>query len=97
MTAIGIRIEFRTAKWPEQLKAVAPASCRCGAWAVGRRARRPTRFLTLYGPNGGQANHRALRAAGVRPRCYEQPALPDGPERETLFREAKRLFVAYAP
>jgi ABC-type transport system substrate-binding protein len=98
MTALGIKIEFKTAKWPENLK-----SSRGGKlmmWGVGWSAGNPDgdTFLALgYGPNKGQANHARFNLPAFN-RLYEQQrGLPDGPERERLMREAARLMVAYMP
>jgi ABC-type transport system substrate-binding protein len=51
----------------------------------------------LYGPNGGQANH-ARFSVPEFDRLYERAKrLPDGPERNALFREMNRIFLVYAP
>ncbi len=98
MSAVGLNLEFRAAKWPENLK-----NSRAGKlmmWRVGWVGSQPDgdTFLALgYGPNRGQANHARFDLAEFN-RLYEaQRTLPDGAERERLFHEAKRLFVAYAP
>jgi ABC-type transport system substrate-binding protein len=98
MSAVGIRIDFRAAKWPENLK-----NSRAGklmVWRVGWTAAQPDgdTFLALgYGPNKGQANHARFDLAEFNRIYARQRTLPDGPERDALFREAKRLFVAYMP
>jgi oligopeptide transport system substrate-binding protein len=51
----------------------------------------------LYGPNTGQSNESAFKLAEYD-RLYEKSiALPDGPERNALYREMNRLLLAYAP
>jgi ABC-type transport system substrate-binding protein len=98
MTAIGINIQFRPAKWPENLK-----NSRAGKlmmWRVGWSATQPDgdTFLALgYGPNKGQANHARFNLPAFNELYSLQQALPDGAEREAAFFEAKKLFVAYAP
>jgi ABC-type transport system substrate-binding protein len=98
MKAVGLRIDFKTAQWPENLKAT-----RAGKhmmWRAGWSAAQPDgdTFLALgYGPNIGQINYARLNLPAFNDLYYRQQRLPDGPEREALFREAKRLFVAYAP
>ena len=98
MAAIGLRIDFRPAKWPENLK-----NSRAGKlmmWRVGWSAAQPDgdTFLALgYGPNKGQANHARFDLAAYNRIYAAQRQLPDGPERERLFHDAKRLFVAWAP
>jgi ABC-type transport system substrate-binding protein len=98
MDALRIRIEFKTAKWPENLK-----SSRAGKlmmWGVGWGAGAPDgdTFLALgYGPNKGGANHARFNLPDFN-RAYEaQRLLPDGPERLALMDEAKRLMVSYMP
>ncbi len=69
-------------------------------WGLGWSAAMPdadTFFVMLYGPNGGQANHSRF----VLPefdRLYEQAKrLPNGPERNAIYREMNRLFLVYSP
>jgi ABC-type transport system substrate-binding protein len=98
MDALRIRIEFRTAKWPENLK-----SSRAGKlmmWGVGWLAGWPDSdtFLALaYGPNKGQSNHSRFDLPEFN-RLYEQQrVLPDGPERQALIDKAKKMMIAYMP
>jgi len=98
MSAVGVQIEFKPAKWPENLR-----NSRAGKlmmWRVGWSAAQPDgdTFLALgYGPNKGQANHARFDLAAFNRLYAAQRQLPDGPERERLYREAKKLFVAWAP
>jgi ABC-type transport system substrate-binding protein len=98
MDAIGIRIVFKSAKWPENLKA--SRAGKLMMWGVGWSATQPDAdtFLALgYGPNKGQANHARFDLPAFN-RLYEQQrALPDGPERRAAMDTAKRLMVAYMP
>ncbi len=98
MTAVGIRLVFKSAKWPENLK-----NSRAGKlmmWRVGWNATQPDgdTFLALgYGPNKGQANHARFDLPAYNRLYAQQRMLPDGPERFAMFRDSKKLFVAYAP
>jgi ABC-type transport system substrate-binding protein len=98
MTALGLKIEFKTAKWPENLK-----SSRGGKlmmWGVGWSAGDPDgdTFLALgYGPNKGQSNHARFNLPAFNALYEKQRGLPNGPERAALMREAARLMVAYMP
>jgi ABC-type transport system substrate-binding protein len=98
MSAIGIRIDFRIAKWPENLK-----SSRAGKlmmWGVGWSTTLPDgdTFLALgYGPNKGQANHARFDLPAFNKLYEEQKALPDGPERWAAMEAAKKLMIAYMP
>jgi ABC-type transport system substrate-binding protein len=98
MDAVGIRIVFKTAKWPENLKA--SSAGKLMMWGVGWTVNTPDaeNFLDLaYGPNKGQAN-KARFALPAYDRAYRaQKVLPDGPERQALIDECKRLVVAYMP
>jgi ABC-type transport system substrate-binding protein len=98
MDAIGIRIEFKTAKWPENLKA--SRAGKLMMWGVGWSAAQPDgdTFLGLgYGPNKGQSNHARFDLPAFN-RLYEkQRTLPDGPERQAVMEEARKLMVAYMP
>jgi ABC-type oligopeptide transport system substrate-binding subunit len=51
----------------------------------------------LYGPNSGQSNEAQFKLAEYD-RLYEKSlAVPDGEERNRLYREMNRLLIAYAP
>jgi ABC-type transport system substrate-binding protein len=96
MDAIGLRIAFRTAQWPENLKAARAG--RLMVWSLSYGA---------VAPDGLQAIGRLRGGSGFNLSGFDLPAmdalydrllaLPDGPEREALFDEAKRLAVAYMP
>ncbi|MCX7902554.1 MAG: ABC transporter substrate-binding protein, partial [Burkholderiaceae bacterium] len=98
LTAVGLRIAFKPAKWPENLK-----NSRAGKlmmWRVGWVAAQPDgdTFLALgYGPNKGGANHARFDLPAFNALYARQATLPDGSERERLFHEAKKLLIAYAP
>jgi ABC-type transport system substrate-binding protein len=96
--AVNIRIEFRIAKWPEQLKASRAGKLMMWGVAWGGVSPDGSYFLDLlYGPNKGQANHSRFDHPEYN-RLYEQQrVLPDGPEREALIRQMKLLSVAYMP
>ncbi|MBQ0957845.1 bicyclomycin resistance protein [Ideonella sp. 4Y11] len=98
LRALGLRVEFKTGKWPELLKAA-----RAGAfqmWHVGNLAAAPDSQGALQRYDGNQVGGQNM-ARFRRPEfdaIYKRlSALPDGPERETLFREAVRLSVAWMP
>ena len=98
MRAIGVRMAFRIAKWPEQLK-----RARAGAlmmWGVGFTASEPDAdyFLALaYGPNKGQANLARFELPDYDRIYQAQRSLPDGPERLAAIEQAIRLLTAYMP
>ncbi|BDI03528.1 ABC transporter substrate-binding protein [Sphaerotilus microaerophilus] len=96
--AIGIRMRFKIAQWPENLK-----SSRTGKlmmWGVAWLAGSPDgdTFLALgYGPNKGAANHARFNLPAFNELYIRQNKLPDGPERFALMQQAVKLMVAYAP
>ena len=98
MDAIGINMQFRREKWPDLLKASKAEKLQM--WGLGWSAAVPDAdsfFVMLYGPNGGQANHSRFKLPEFD-RLYEKAKrLPDGPERNALYREMNRLFLVYMP
>jgi ABC-type transport system substrate-binding protein len=98
MERLGLRIEFKVAKWPEQLKA--SRAGKLMMWGVGWSAGQPDAdtFLALgYGPNKGQANHARFDLQAFNELYESQRVLPDGPERQALINQAKKIMIAYMP
>ncbi|HUG23003.1 MAG TPA: ABC transporter substrate-binding protein [Albitalea sp.] len=98
MDAIGIRIEFKTAKWPENLKQ--STAGKLMMWGLGWSAVAPDgdTFLALgYGGNKGQANKARFDLPAFNKAYLAQKVLPNGPERQVAMDEAQRLMVAYMP
>jgi len=98
MDAIGVRMEFKTAKWPENLKA--SRAGKLMMWGVGWSAGDPDgdTFLALgYGPNKGQSNHARFDLPAFNALYEQQARLPNGPERQAAMSAAARLMVAYMP
>ena len=98
MDAIGVRIEFKVAKWPENLKA--SRAGKLMMWGVGWSATTPdaNSFLELgYGPNKGQANHARFDLPAFNELHERQRLLPDTPERAGIIEQQKKLAIAYMP
>jgi len=98
MDAIGIRIEFKVAKWPENLRA--SRAGKLMMWGVGWSAGAPDgdTFLALgYGPNKGGANHARFNLPAFNELYEKQRGLADGPERARAMHDATRLMVTYMP
>ena len=98
MDSIGIRVSFKPAKWPENLKAARAGKFML--WRVGSSATAPDgqqALQRLYGPSVGQANIARFKLKAFDAVFDRLTVLPDGPEREEAFRQAKRLAMAYAP
>jgi len=98
LQAVGIRVEFKPAKWPENLKAGRAGKLQ--VWALASLAAAPDGqdiFARYYGPQSGLQNIARFKLPELD-RIYDQMSrLPDGPERLALFEQAKKLVVAYMP
>ncbi len=98
MEAIGLKIVFRPAKWPENLKAARAGKLQM--WGVASSASGGDGQGILeryYSPSAGQGNLARFKLPAFDALFDKLTLLPDGPEREELFRQAKRLAVAYVP
>ena len=98
MAALNIRIEFKTAKWPENLKAANAGKLMM--WGVGWVATAPDgdTFLALgSGKSKGQANKSRFDLPAFNALYEQQKTLPDGPERTAVMTAAQKLLVAYMP
>lgn len=98
MNALGLRCEFRPAKWPENMK-----NARAGKlmmWSIGWTSAAPDGQPTFdAGASihlGGQ-NLARFRSARFDELYARMQIIPDGPERAALFEEAVRIIVAYMP
>jgi len=98
MTAIGIKMDFVTQKWPDLLKMARGGQLQM--WQLGNRATSTEGygFLgLLYGGNAGLANLSRFKLAAYDKAYDASRQLPDGPERAKLMREMSQLVAAYAP
>lgn len=98
MDAIGIKINFPKAQWPDLLKQ--SQAGKLMSWRLAWGAAYPDAdafYVMLYGPNGGQANHARFKNAEFD-RLYEKArTLPQGDERLAVYREMNRIFLVNAP
>lgn len=98
LTAIGVRIVFKPAQWPENLKAARAGKVQF--WQLGSSAAGSDgqgALARLFGPQIGSQNLARFKNADFD-RIYERMrVIPDGPEREQLFLRAKQIAVAYMP
>ena len=99
MDGIGIRIEFRKAKWPDLLKE--SNAGKLMMWFLALSASSPdadTWLQSLYGPNCGFKGNRACFQLKEYDALFEKAErMPDSPERTKLYQEMARLMVVYAP
>ncbi len=97
MDAIGIRMVFKIAQWPENLKAARAGKLMM--WGVGQSGGPDgADFLKQgYGPAKGQNNLARFDNADFN-RLFElQRSMPDGPERDAVMARAEQLMLAYMP
>ncbi len=98
MNAIGVRIEFKIAPFPENLK-----NARAGKlmmWGAGWNAATSDGeyfFDIVYGPNAGGANACRFNHPEFNRLFQQQKALPDGPERLAIMSEMKKILAVYQP
>jgi ABC-type transport system substrate-binding protein len=98
MEAIGLRVVFKPAQWPENAKAARAGKLMM--WLLGYYAAAPDglqALVRLYGPASGGLNASRFKLPAMDALYERLVALPDGPERMALFDDAKRLAVAYMP
>ena len=98
LAAVGIRLQFSTAQWAENLKAARAGKLQM--WMLSGNAAQPdgSDFLAQYYSRQVGGQNFARFELPAFDRLYERLLLiPDGPEREAVFRQAKRLSVAYMP
>ncbi len=98
MAAIGLRIDFKVAQWPEQYKAARAGKLML--WSVSGRAGSPDGLQGLLRYNGaasGGINLSRFNLPQMNALIAQLLLLPDGPEREALFFEAKRQTAAWMP
>ena len=98
MKAVGLRMEFKIAPWPEHLKTARAG--RVMMWTLGNGATTPDAgdFLALaYGPEAGSGNLSFFDWPAYNALFDQQSQLPDGPQRQALMQKAATLLVAYMP
>ncbi|MDC8785601.1 ABC transporter substrate-binding protein [Roseateles koreensis] len=98
MDALKVRIRFKIAKFPENLKSANAAKLQM--WGVSWVATTPDSdtFLALGdGAAKGKSNKARFDLPAFNALYRQQRAMPDGPERIAVMREAQRLLIAYMP
>ncbi len=98
MKALGIRIEFVTGKWPENLKAARAGKFQI--WSVGGVAADPDGQSSLQRYDSRQINgqnYARFKNDKIDALYDKLSTLPDSPERLAAFAEIKRQTVVYMP
>ncbi len=98
MAAVGLRMQFNTAQWPENLKAARAG--KLAMWWLADSATRPdaqNSLAFMYGPAIGSDNFARFKLPAFDAIYRRLSLLPDGPERAALFIQASNLVAAYMP
>ncbi len=98
LAAVGIRIRFETAQWPEHYKASRAGKLQM--WFLGDTATKPDgqgQLEYLYSDSIGETNLARFRRPEFDAIYRKMLDLPDGPERLALFKTASEVAVAYMP
>ena len=96
LDAIGVRLQIHKERFPELIKL--ENNCRLmmrGAAWIADYPDGDNFMQLLYGPNGGQSNNACYRSDEFDRRYERSRLLPDGPERDTLYREMTRLMEVH--
>ncbi|MES3015674.1 MAG: ABC transporter substrate-binding protein, partial [Pseudomonadota bacterium] len=95
LTAVGIRMVFKTAQWPENFKAARAGKLQM--WGLGSTLGEDAQpgFEYMYGPSIGSGNLARFKLPEFDAVYRRMLVLPDGPERAALFLEAAKLVTAY--
>jgi ABC-type transport system substrate-binding protein len=98
MKAIGIRVEFMKQKWPDLLKMGKAGQLQL--WRIGwinAYAEGDAFAQLLYGKNIGQTNYARFDLPAYDALYRQSRTLPDGLERNRLYRAMSELVAAYNP
>jgi len=98
MDAVHVRTVIDIAQWPAHLKAARAGKLM--TWQLGLTAATPDvqdGLEVLYGPSAGGQNLPRFRHARYDEVYRAMQALPDGPDRLALLREAQAIAAALAP
>jgi ABC-type transport system substrate-binding protein len=98
MDDINVRVSFKPALFPEQLKAARAGQLM--SWSLGNSASTPDfqeALQLLYGPAAGGQNLPRFKLKQFDELYERMQVLPDGPERLAALRRAQALVTAYAP
>jgi len=97
MDAVGLRIGFDAAQWPEQLKASRAGTLMMWSLGWGSGPDGLNGLVRLHGPAAGGFNASRFSLPAFDAVYERLLALPDGAERQAQFVQAQRLSVAYMP
>jgi ABC-type transport system substrate-binding protein len=96
--AIGVRMEMKVAKWPDNRKESKLGKLQ--TWGLAWNADYPDGenfYQLLYGPNCGSSNDGCFQLKEFDALYDKAAKLPPGPERTAIYQEMARLVAVYAP
>ena len=96
LDSIGLRLQIHKERFPELIKLETDCRImmRTAAW-IADYPDGDNFMQLLYGPNSGQSNNACYRSPEFDARYEKSRLLPDGPERNRLYREMTRLVEAH--
>jgi oligopeptide transport system substrate-binding protein len=94
--SIGVRLQFHKDRFPELIKLENECRLmmRTSAW-IADYPDGDNFMQLLYGPNSGQSNNACYRSPAFDARYEKSRLLPDGPERDRLYREMTRIMEVH--
>jgi ABC-type transport system substrate-binding protein len=98
MQAIGIRMEFMKQKWPDLIKMGKAGQLQL--WRIGwitTYGEGDAFAQLLYGKNIGQTNYARFALPEYDALYRQSRRLPDGAERNLIYRQMSELVAAYNP
>jgi len=98
MAAIGIKVEFIKQKWPDLLKMGRAGKLQM--WPVGwitTYGEGDAFMQLLYSKNIGQSNYSRFVNAEYDELYRQSKRIPNGPERDALYRKMATIVAAYNP
>jgi ABC-type transport system substrate-binding protein len=98
LAKVGIRLKFKVAKWPENLKSMRAGKYQI--WSLANSASMPDgkdSLAALHTGHIGTYNYSRFSLPEMDKLFDAVGSLPDGPERDAVFLESKRLATAYMP
>ncbi len=98
LKAIGVHMDFVKQKWPDLLKMGKAGQLQM--WRIGwinAYAEGDAFFQLLYGGNIGQTNYARFDLPQYNELYRQSRMLPDGPERNRIYRKMSELVAAYNP
>jgi oligopeptide transport system substrate-binding protein len=98
MQAIGIRMDFMKQKWPDLLKMGKAGQLQL--WRIGwitTYGEGDAFAQLLYGKNIGQTNYARFALPEYDELYRQSRRLPDGPERNRIYRQMSEFVAAYDP